>query len=64
MLQDIFEINFEKRAKNLFIPINGKKIIVFIDDMNMPIEVKFNIKIMKYSTNLFRILMDLNHHLN
>jgi dynein heavy chain len=42
MLQDIFEINIEKRAKNLFVPINGKQLIALIDDMNMPMKVKFN----------------------
>jgi hypothetical protein len=40
MLQDIFEINLEKRAKNIFVSINGKKLLAFIDDMNMPIKVK------------------------
>jgi len=39
MLQDIFENHLEKRAKNLFVPINGKQMIVLIDDMNMPIKV-------------------------
>ncbi|CAF0769681.1 unnamed protein product [Adineta ricciae] len=38
MLQDILESNLEKRAKNLFVPINGKKMITFIDDMNMPLK--------------------------
>ncbi|CAF0762898.1 unnamed protein product [Adineta steineri] len=38
MLQDIFEANLEKRAKNLFVPLNGRKMIAFIDDMNMPIK--------------------------
>jgi dynein heavy chain len=42
MLQDIFETNVEKRAKNLFVPINGKKLISFIDDMNMPAKVIIN----------------------
>lgn len=42
MLQDIFEINLEKRTKNIFVPINGKKLIGFIDDMNMPTKVKLN----------------------
>jgi len=40
MLQDILESNLEKRAKNLFVPMNGKKMIAFIDDMNMPTKVK------------------------
>lgn len=42
MLQDIFETNLEKRAKNLFVPINGKQLIALIDDMNMPSKVKLN----------------------
>jgi len=63
MLQDIFEINLEKRAKNLFIPINGKQLIAFIDDMNMPTKVKL-IQINELFDNLFRIFMDLNHLLN
>ncbi|UJR33040.1 hypothetical protein I4U23_020499 [Adineta vaga] len=36
MLQDIFESNLEKRTKNLFVPANGRRMIVFIDNMNMP----------------------------
>jgi hypothetical protein len=63
MLQDIFEINLEKRTKNIFIPINGKQLIAFIDDMNMPIKVKL-IQINELVDNLFRIFMDLNHLLN
>jgi len=63
MLQDIFEINLEKRAKHIFIPINGKQLIAFIDDMNMPIKVKL-IQINELFDNLFRIFMDLNHLLN
>ena len=41
MLQDVFEANLEKRTKTLFVPINGKKMIAFIDDMNMPAKVKY-----------------------
>lgn len=44
MLQDIFETNLEKRAKNIYIPMNGKKLISFIDDMNMPMKVNFYLK--------------------
>ncbi|CAF3412182.1 unnamed protein product [Rotaria sp. Silwood1] len=36
MLQDIFETNIEKRTKTIYVPINGKKMITLIDDMNMP----------------------------
>ena len=64
MLQDIFETNLEKRAKNLFVPINGKKLIAFIDDMNMPTKVIELIKINHVLNNLFRIFMDLNHRWN
>ncbi|CAF0727175.1 unnamed protein product [Didymodactylos carnosus] len=35
MLQDIFESNLEKRAKNIFVPLNGRKMVSFIDDLNM-----------------------------
>jgi hypothetical protein len=40
MLQDMFEINLEKRAKTIFVPMNGKQMITLIDDMNMPNKVK------------------------
>lgn len=40
MLQDIFETNFEKRTKTVFVPISGKKMIALVDDMNMPNKVK------------------------
>ncbi|CAF4716798.1 unnamed protein product [Rotaria socialis] len=36
MLQDMFEINLEKRAKTIFVPMNGKQMITLIDDLNMP----------------------------
>ncbi|CAF4651271.1 unnamed protein product, partial [Rotaria magnacalcarata] len=36
MLQDMFEINLEKRTKTIFVPMNGKQMITLIDDMNMP----------------------------
>ena len=42
MLQDLVELNLEKRAKNLFVPVNGKKMVAFIDDMNMPAKVRLD----------------------
>jgi hypothetical protein len=49
MLQEIFESHLEKRTKNTLVPINGKKMIVFVDDMNMPAKVRGNVR---YKFNL------------
>lgn len=35
-LQSIIESRVEKRTKNVFVPIGGKSLIAFIDDLNMP----------------------------
>ena len=64
MLQDVFEKNLEKRTKTIFIPLNGKKLIAFIDNMNMPAKVN-KIKIERLIESFFlRIFMVRNHHLN
>ena len=60
----MFELNLEKRAKTIFVPMNGKKMITLIDDMNMPNKVKLLSNDNKSYIILFRIHMVLNHHSN
>ena len=40
-LQSILESKVEKRTKNVFVPIGGKQLITFIDDLNMPLKDSF-----------------------
>ncbi|KAJ3172703.1 Dynein heavy chain 2, axonemal, partial [Geranomyces variabilis] len=40
-LQNIIEGKLEKRTKNTFVPIGGKHLITFIDDLNMPMKDTF-----------------------
>lgn len=35
-LQDTIEGKLEKRTKGVFAPAGGKKLVTFIDDLNMP----------------------------
>ncbi|KAK9890592.1 hypothetical protein WA026_011959 [Henosepilachna vigintioctopunctata] len=35
-LQDFIESRVEKRTKGVFVPIGGKRMITFLDDLNMP----------------------------
>lgn len=39
--QDTIEGRLEKRTKGVFAPIGGKKLVAFIDDLNMPAKSKF-----------------------
>lgn len=39
--QDTIEGKLEKRAKGVFVPAGGKRLIAFIDDLNMPKKSKF-----------------------
>lgn len=41
LLQDTIEGKLEKRAKGVFVPAGGKRLIAFIDDLNMPKKSKF-----------------------
>jgi dynein heavy chain len=41
ILQDTIEGKLEKRAKGVFVPAGGKRLIAFIDDVNMPKKSKF-----------------------
>ena len=34
-VQEIIESNVEKRTKDVYVPQNGKKMIVFVDDLNI-----------------------------
>ena len=36
-VQEIIEGNVEKRTKDVYVPQNGKKMIVFVDDLNIPL---------------------------
>ncbi|KAJ3115964.1 Dynein heavy chain 2, axonemal [Phlyctochytrium bullatum] len=40
-VQAIIESKVEKRTKNIFVPIGGKQLILFIDDFNMPMKDTF-----------------------
>jgi len=40
-LQDTIEGRLEKRTKGVFAPAGGKKLVAFIDDLNMPQKSKF-----------------------
>ncbi|KAI8821286.1 dynein heavy chain and region D6 of dynein motor-domain-containing protein [Fimicolochytrium jonesii] len=40
-LQSILESKLEKRTKNMFVPIGGKHLIMFVDDLNMPAKDTF-----------------------
>lgn len=35
-VQDTVEGRLEKRAKGVFVPAGGKRLVVFLDDLNMP----------------------------
>lgn len=39
--QDTIEGKLEKRTKGVFAPMGGKKLVAFIDDLNMPQKSKF-----------------------
>jgi hypothetical protein len=40
-VQDAIEGKLEKRAKGVFAPVGGKRLVAFIDDLNMPAKSKF-----------------------
>ncbi|KAJ3091962.1 Dynein heavy chain 2, axonemal [Quaeritorhiza haematococci] len=40
-VQNIFESKVEKRTKNIYVPIGGKHLVAFIDDLNMPMKDTF-----------------------
>jgi dynein heavy chain len=40
-VQSIMESKVEKRTKNIFVPIGGKQLVTFIDDLNMPMKDTF-----------------------
>ena len=64
MLQEIFESNLEKRAKNIYVPMNGKKLITFVDDMNMPAKVIVDPLESFDMPSFCRMHMDFNPHWN
>jgi dynein heavy chain len=39
--QDMIEGRLEKRTKGVFAPAGGRRLVVFIDDLNMPAKSKF-----------------------
>jgi dynein heavy chain len=39
--QDTIEGKLEKRTKGVFAPVGGKRLVTFIDDLNMPQKSKF-----------------------
>ena len=40
-VQNIIEGKLEKRTKNIYVPIGGKTMLAFIDDLNMPLKDTF-----------------------
>ena len=40
-VQDIIESRVEKRTKGSYVPIGGKKMLTFMDDLNMPLKDTF-----------------------
>jgi dynein heavy chain len=40
-IQSIIEGRLEKRTKNVFVPTGGKPLLVFVDDLNMPMKDTF-----------------------
>ncbi|KAK1153304.1 dynein heavy chain 2, axonemal [Acipenser oxyrinchus oxyrinchus] len=40
-VQDIIESRVEKRTKGVYVPVGGKKLITFMDDLNMPAKDSF-----------------------
>jgi hypothetical protein len=40
-LQESIEAKLEKRTKGVFAPVGGKRLVAFIDDLNMPAKSKF-----------------------
>ena len=40
-VQEIIEAKVEKRTKGVYVPIGGKKLITFLDDLNMPAKDTF-----------------------
>ncbi|XP_043933259.1 dynein axonemal heavy chain 2 [Protopterus annectens] len=40
-VQDIIESRVEKRTKGVYVPVGGKKLITFMDDLNMPAKDTF-----------------------
>ena len=36
VIQDAIEGRFEKRTKGIYAPTGGKRLVCFIDDINMP----------------------------
>ncbi|KAJ3217500.1 Dynein heavy chain 2, axonemal [Dinochytrium kinnereticum] len=40
-VQAIIESKVEKRTKNIYVPIGGKQLVLFIDDFNMPMKDTF-----------------------
>lgn len=40
-LQSLLESKVEKRTKNVFVPLGGKNLVAFIDDLNMPMKDTF-----------------------
>lgn len=40
-MQDIIESRVEKRTKGVYVPMGNKKMITFMDDLNMPAKDTF-----------------------
>jgi dynein heavy chain, axonemal len=40
-VQNVIESKLEKRTKNIYVPVGGKPLLTFIDDLNMPMKDTF-----------------------
>jgi len=46
-VQEIIEGKVEKRTKGVYVPIGGKKLITFLDDLNMPAKAELENNILE-----------------
>ncbi|XP_078389870.1 dynein axonemal heavy chain 2 [Cetorhinus maximus] len=54
-VQDVIESRVEKRTKGVYVPVGGKKLITFMDDLNMPAKDTFG---SQPSLELLRLWID------
>ena len=45
-VQSIIESRVEKRTKGVYVPVGGKKMVTFMDDLNMPAKDTFGSQVL------------------